>query len=635
VLAVSRQDREGRAVYYSDEVISEVCAANDIVDVIGQYITLKKSGSEYKGVCPFHADRSPSFYVSPQKQLYHCFGCGESGTVITFLMKYENYSFQEALKVLAKRAGITLPEANYSEEAKKKAQQREILLAINKEAATYYFKLLRSPKGKRGMEYFQSRKLSLETMNRFGLGFADGANNDCVAMLRKKGFADDDILASGVAAFDEKRGLHDKFWNRVMYPIMDTTNRVIGFGGRVMGDGKPKYLNSPETPIFDKSRNLYGLNIARKSKADYFVLCEGYMDVIAQHQAGFDMAIASLGTAFTPGQAQVIKRYTKHVLLSYDSDGPGVKAALRNIGILQDAGMTGRCVNLEPYKDPDEFIKGEGHDAFQKRLDEAEDSFFYELRQEEKKYDLSDPAQKTEFYHFIAKKLCGFTDDFARSNYMSATAQKYFIPLDLLKKEVASYDLAGVGDSRRPEREEEDEALPRMQKPESGPAAKERKLSKVERAQRKNERLLLTWLSDSPEVYPQIREYISAEDFTEGIPRQTAEKYLKLLERYYGDALSEASGDALSKPVNPGSVIASFEEQADQQEAAQMFEEHLLGISDTREREKALKDVLVAIKRQELDRLMENTADPAALKAMIQARKQLAQLQQKTFHLKS
>ena len=632
MLAVDGRETEKEeqcTVYYSDEVISEVTAANDIVDVIGQYITLKKSGSEYKGVCPFHADKSPSFYVPPGKQLYHCFGCGESGTVITFLMKYENYSFQEALKVLAKRAGITLPEANYSEEAKQRAKQRDILLAINKEAATYYFKLLRSPRGKKGMEYFQSRKLSMDTMNRFGLGYADGANNDCIAMLRKKGFADDDILASGIASFDEKRGLHDKFWNRVMYPIMDTTNRVIGFGGRVMGDGKPKYLNSPETPIFDKSRNLYGLNIARKSKAGYFVLCEGYMDVIAQHQAGFDMAIASLGTAFTDGQAQVIKRYTKHVLLSYDSDGPGVKAALRNIGILQNAGLTGRCVNLEPYKDPDEFIKGEGHDAFQKRLDEAEDSFFYELRQEEKKYDMSDPAQKTEFYHFIAKKLCGITDDFARNNYMTAVSQKYFIPLDILKKEVASYDLAGVGTPGRSEEEE----TPRMRKPENTQAAGERKLSKVERAQRKNERLLLTWLSDSPEVYPQIREYISKDDFSEGIPRRTAEKYLNLLNKYYGDELSEASGDALSKPVNPGSVISSFEDEKEQQEAARMFEEHLIGITDTREREKALKDVLVSIKRQELNRLMENTADPKALTAMIQARKQLALLEQKTFHL--
>lgn len=610
-------------MYYSDEVINEVISANDIVDVIGQYVSLKKSGNEYKGVCPFHADKSPSFYVSPSKQLYHCFGCGESGTVITFLMKYENYSFQEALKVLAKRAGITLPEANYSEEAKQRAKQKEILLAINKEAATYYFKLLRSPRGKKGMEYFQSRKLSMEIMNRFGLGYADGANSDCVAMLRKKGFADDDILASGIAAFDEKRGLHDKFWNRVMYPIMDTTNRVIGFGGRVMGDGKPKYLNSPETPVFDKSKNLYGLNIARKSKAGYFILCEGYMDVIAQHQAGFDMAVASLGTSFTEGQAQVIKRYTKRVLLSYDSDGPGVKAALRNIGILHSAGISGKCVNLEPYKDPDEFIKALGHDEFQKRLDHAEDSFFYELRQEQKKYDMSDPAQKTEFYHFIAKKLCGFTDPFERSNYMTAVSQKYYIPMDLLKKEVASYDLVGAG-QQEPQK---------MLRPETNQKPEDHKLSRMEKAQRKNERLLLTWLSDSPSLYPQIRNYISKDDFTEGVPRKTAEKYLNLLEQYYGDALNTASGKIPDKPVSPASVPASFEDEGEQQEAAAMFQEHLIGITDEKEREKALKDVLLSIKRQKVDRLMKNAADPNALREMIREKKQLAELEKKQFHL--
>ena len=430
-------------MYYPQEIIDQVIAANDIVSVIGEHVHMKRSGSGYMGLCPFHNEKSPSFSVSPGKQVYHCFGCGESGNVVTFVMKYENATFQEALKILADRAGIKLPEAQYSEESKKKNEQRDRLFAINKDAATYYFRLLRSPRGRRGMDYFRQRQLSDETLNRFGLGFADGADSDLVAYLRKRGYADEDILLSGVAAFDEKRGLHDKFWNRVMYPIMDVTNRVIGFGGRVMGDGKPKYLNSPETPIFDKSHNLYGLNLAKRSRCGYFILCEGYMDVIAMHQAGFSQAVASLGTSFTEGQAQILKRYVPTVLLSYDSDGAGVKAAMRNIGILHSAGLTGKVVDLRPYKDPDEFMKGAGKEEFQKRLDNAENSFLYQIRQVQTNYDLSDPAAQTRFYHEIARRLCEFDDEIERENYTKKMADLYFIPLETLRREVASYQMAG------------------------------------------------------------------------------------------------------------------------------------------------------------------------------------------------
>ncbi|MFA6847869.1 MAG: DNA primase, partial [Lachnospiraceae bacterium] len=325
-------------MYYPDDVIEQVRSSNDIVDVVGSYVHLKKQGANYFGLCPFHNEKSPSFSVSPDKQIFYCFGCGAGGNVITFLMKYENYTFQEAMQALADRAGIKLPEADYSEEMKKKEEHRKMLFAVNKETATYYFKLLRSPKGATGLKYLTDRKLTSDTMNMFGLGYADGAGSDLVKHLRAVGFSDDVILEAGVAAHDERKGLHDKFWNRVMFPIMDVNNRVIGFGGRVMGDGKPKYLNSPETPIFDKGRNLYGLNLAKRSRKDQYILCEGYMDVIAMHQAGFTQAVASLGTSFTSGQAGILKKYVNGVLLSYDSDEAGVKAALRNNGILKEGG---------------------------------------------------------------------------------------------------------------------------------------------------------------------------------------------------------------------------------------------------------------------------------------------------------
>ena len=251
-------------MYYPDEKVEEVLRANNIVDVVGSYVHLQKKGANYFGLCPFHNEKSPSFSVSEPKQMFYCFGCGAGGNAATFLMKYENYSFQEALQTLADRAGIKLPEVNYSEEARKREEKRKLLLAVNKEAAVYYYRLLRSEKGRKGLRYLAERKLDRVTMRDFGLGYADGSGSDLTAHLKSCGYSDDVILEAGVAAFDEKRGMHDKFWNRVIFPIMDVRGQVIGFGGRVMGDAKPKYLNSPETEVFDKRRNLYGLNIARR-----------------------------------------------------------------------------------------------------------------------------------------------------------------------------------------------------------------------------------------------------------------------------------------------------------------------------------------------------------------------------------
>ena len=429
-------------MYYPQEVIDEVLANTDIVDVVSSHVHLKKRGKDYIGLCPFHNEKTPSFNVIPAKNMYYCFGCGAGGSAITFLMKYNNSSFAEALQDLADRAQITLPSPNYSEEAKKREQHRQDLLAINKETAVYYYRLLRSKRGERGMRYFTDRALSQETMKNFGLGFADGARSDLTAYLRKKGFSDELILESDVAVFDEKRGLHDRFFNRVMFPIQDVRGRVIGFGGRVLGDAKPKYINSSETQIFDKGRNLYALNLARRSKADHLILCEGYMDVIAMHQAGFTQAVASLGTAFTPGQAAILRRYTGKVLLAYDSDGAGVRAALRNIGILRAGGLESAVIDLRPHKDPDEFIKAEGKEAFQARIDGAENSFFYELRILSRSYRMDDPGSRTAFHREIARKLCTFSDEIERENYIAAAAEKYFIKTDSLRRLVAQYGMA-------------------------------------------------------------------------------------------------------------------------------------------------------------------------------------------------
>ncbi len=588
-------------MYYPDEVIEEVRTKNDIVGVISGYVRMQKKGGNYFGLCPFHSEKSPSFSVSPGKQMYYCFGCGAGGNVITFVMAYENVTFQEAVKMLAERAGVSLPEAEYSEEARRKEGKRARLLEIQKEAARYYYYMLRSPRGKTGYQYLAGRQLTDETMNRFGLGYADGSSSDLSAYLKSKGYEDALVGESGLTAFDEKRGMHDKFWNRVMFPIQDANHRVIGFGGRVMGDAKPKYLNSPETMIFDKSRNLYGLNFARTSRKGNFILCEGYMDVIAMHQAGFDQAVASLGTAFTVGQAGLLKRYTEDVLLAYDSDGAGVNAALRAIGILREAGLRGRVIDMQPYKDPDEFIKNLGAEAFQQRIDEAQNGFFFELKILERDFRMDDPESKTAFHREIAKKLCQFEEEVERENYIESVAQKYHIGFENLRRLVNNYAARTglVQPAARPKAS--------VSAGNAGNTA-----NTPEEHARKSQRLLLTWIADEPEVYRKIRPYIAPQDFTEPLYGQVADRLFAGLE----------AGD-----YNPAAIVSAFEEEQEQREVAEIFNTKLPRIDTPKEREKAFHDILCAVKQNSFEYYSGRTgSDMSALNQVISAKKALEEL---------
>lgn len=582
-------------MYYPDELIEEIRMKNDIVDVISGYVRLQKKGSNHFGLCPFHNEKSPSFSVSGPKQMYYCFGCGAGGNVITFLMEYENYSFQEAVKALADRAGVALPQMEYSQEARKADSRRAKLLEVNKEAAKYFYYQLRARQGSIGYQYLKDRQLSDETMNRFGLGYSNKYSDDLIKYLKSKGYTEDLIRDSGLCNVDEKHGMYDKFWNRVMFPIQDINHRVIGFGGRVMGDAKPKYLNSPETEIFDKSRNLYGLNFARTSRKGNIILCEGYMDVIALHQAGFNQAVASLGTAFTSGQASLLKRYTQEVLLCYDSDGAGTNAAIRAIGILKEAGMTGKVINLEPYKDPDEFIKALGAAEFQKRLDSAENSFFFEIRQIQKQYNLEDPESKTKFHREIAKKLCEFSEEVERENYVEAVAQKYNIGFENLRKLVRSY-AAQTG----------------LVKPVERPKSGIQKKNTPQDSALKTQKLLLTWLVDQPHLYHKIKKYISDQDFTEGLYRKAAQRLFADLE---------------AGKVNPAGVISMFEDEEEQREAASLFHTNLIQMENDQEKEKAFRDIVYSVKRNSYERDSANLgSDVAALQRVIAGKKQLEEL---------
>lgn len=581
-------------MYYPEELVEEVRARNDIVDVVSGYVRMQKKGANYFGLCPFHNEKSPSFSVSPAKQMYYCFGCGAGGNVLTFVMEYENYTFPEALKFLADRAGVKLPEMEFSQEARQKESRRTQLLEVNREAAKYFYFQLRSPQGKPGYEYFKNRQLSEETMKQFGLGYANKTSDDLVHYLHSKGYKDDLLTEAGLATFDERFGMHDKFWNRVMFPIQDSNHRVIGFGGRVMGDGKPKYLNSPETPIFDKSRNLYGLNFARTSRKNNFILCEGYMDVIAMHQAGFNQAVASLGTAFTSGQANILRRYTENIYLAYDSDGAGVNAALRAIGILREVGLTGKIINMQPYKDPDEFIKNLGAEEFQKRIDEAENSFLFEIRILQREYDQQDPESRTKFQREVAKKLCGFSEDAERDNYTIAVADKFQIGLENLRKLVISY-AAQTGLAKPIER------------PKSGVQPK----NTPEESRKKAQRLLITWIADEPALYDKIKKYISAKDFTDPLYSQVAERLFADLE---------------TGSYHPAAIIDMFTDEEQQRQAAALFHTQLPQ-SEEMNREKAFHDIVYSVKKDSYEYYSSRLgADVKALNKVIEGKKALEEL---------
>ena len=582
-------------MYYPEELVEEVRAKNDIVDVISGYVRMQKKGANHWGCCPFHNEKTPSFAVNGAKQMYHCFGCGVGGNVFTFVMNYENYSFPEAIKMLADRAGVNLPELEYTEEMKEKENKRARLMEINKEAAKFFYYQLRTPNGEIGSSYFKKRELSEETMKKFGLGYSGKSGKYLVQYLKQKGFEDKLIIEAGLATFSERNGLSSQFWNRVMFPISDIHGRVIGFGGRVMGDGEPKYLNSPETPVFDKRRNLYGLNFARTARTNNMIICEGYMDVIAMHQAGFTQAVASLGTAFTAEQANLLKRYTENVLIAYDSDGAGTKAALRAIGLLKDAGLTPKVINMQPFKDPDEFIKSKGRDAFQKRIDDAENSFYFEVRILERDFDLKDPESKTKFYREIAKKLCNFADDVERENYLEAIADKYHIGFENLRKLVNTY-AAKTGLAKPVER------------PKSGSVQK----SKPEDNHKKSQRVLITWITDEPALYQKIARYISVEDFTDELYRKVAERLFSDLARWN---------------YNPAAIISMFSDEEEQRLAAELFNTNLPEINTKQEREKAFRDILYAVKKNSYEYYTSRLGtDVSALNKVIEGKKALEEL---------
>lgn len=581
---------------YSDDFIERVRAGNNIEDVISGYVRLQRKGTSYMGLCPFHNEKTPSFSVHPGRQTYHCFGCGASGDVFNFLMEYEKLSFKEAVRLLAVRAGIEIPTEDVSEEKKKEISEKSRLFDIQKEAAKFYLFKLRTPEGKIAAEYLKNRGLSDETIKSFGLGYSGRDGSGLYQYLKDKGYSDALLKESGLFTWDEKRNtMSEKFWNRVMFPIMDINRKVIGFGGRVFGDAKPKYLNSPETKLFDKSRNLYGLYAARAARQKNIIICEGYMDVISLHQAGFTNAVASLGTALTSQQAALLHRYTKEVLLMYDSDEAGIKAALRGIPLLRNAGLSSKVVNLKPYKDPDELLKAKGHDELAKRIEKAENGFMFELRILYDGYDMRDPQNASDFYHKAAEKLMTFADEIERNSYIEVVSRTYNIQPDVLKRQIAKLAMKGTI-------------------PEEKLMVSDKPYKKREKAHQgdKAEKTLLSWLCKKPELRSEAANEITASDFGNEMNRTIAEQLFKMYD---------------AKIYNPVSILNRFEESSEKSEAAAIIEGAML---PEREEDiyKAVREAVFIVKEAALKRKAEkiNPTDMAALQELMQDKKKLEEL---------
>ncbi len=408
---------------YPPEIIEEVRYGNDIVDVVSSYVTLKHNGSNYFGLCPFHREKSPSFSVSADKQMYYCFGCGAAGNVYSFVMQIENYSFIDALKLLAERIRYTLPEPKYSEEAKRATRTRELLLEMHKKTARFFYDNLSSPEGSGAAAYLDKRRVNPKLRIKFGLGYCPQKRDSLYKYLLNEGYEAADIAKSGLVIDDKRGGFYDRFSGRLMFPIFTAQGAVVGFGGRALVDSGPKYLNSSDSPIFDKSKNLYGINLARQSRQKEFILVEGYMDVISLHQAGFTNAVAALGTAFNDEHTRLLKKFCEGVTILFDSDEAGTNAALRAIPILYRSGLKTKVLQVKDAKDPDEYITNFGSEAFAKLLTQAESHVMFEINILRRSYDLHNPEDKIKFTSEAAKVLSRLASEVEKETYIKEIAR--------------------------------------------------------------------------------------------------------------------------------------------------------------------------------------------------------------------
>ena len=555
---------------YSDEILEEVRDSNDIVEVISQYIHLKRSGRNYFGLCPFHNEKSPSFSVSPDKQIFHCFGCGVGGNVISFISKIEGIGFKEAIEVLAEKANIVLPTVDNNVDSKKEELKAKVY-KVNSFTADFYHKRLYDKSSKMAQEYVKERQLNNETIKSFKIGFS-GNFDELYQALKKEGFKDEEILESGLVNKNDNGKYIDRYRNRLMIPILDERNRVIAFGGRVLDDSKPKYINSPENIVYSKGRNLFGLNIAKKSDASRkrILVVEGYMDAISLHQRGITEVVASLGTALTTNQGWLLRKNTEQVVLGFDSDGAGQTAIIRAMDVMQNMGCDIRILQMTGAKDPDEFVLKYGSIRFQKLLDNAISLIEFKIQVLQKDLNLENASDKIKFLNEIAKILSKIDNTMEREIYIEKISKGYNISKEAIYAEVNKLQYSERQSSKLLEKER--------------PVVSRKKANNVGISEdiTKRENTIIWILINSVETFKEIKEKIKVDDFKD----ETNKEILKII---YNELEKEDN--------NINSILDHIENQEIQNHLTEIMAEDY-GITDNK---KAIEDIVKKYQKERLE----------------------------------
>lgn len=569
--------------YYPDDVIEEVRLNNDLVEVISEYIHLERKGGSYFGLCPFHREKTPSFSVEPVKQFYHCFGCSSGGNVFHFIMHIENLDFVEALRFLADRAGIVLPEPDNNEE-QQKIRLRKQILEVNREAARFFYSNLAGKAGFAAQRYLYERGLSLQTIKRFGLGFSPDEWGLLSRTLTQKGYDETTLIASGLSIKNKNGGLNDRFRNRIMFPIFDLRGNIVAFGGRVMDDTLPKYINSPETICYSKSRELFGMHLAKKSTEKKLLIVEGYMDVISLHQAGIDFAVASLGTALTNMQGRVLKKYADEIIMSYDTDTAGRKATDRGLEILNQLGCRAKVLQVPDAKDPDEYIRKNGPEKFKNLVDRAISLLEYKISQLKLNFPTDNAEGKLNFLNGVADLLTEQENMMEREMVMKTISRDYDISIDTLQAEVARR----LERKKRKDKNREFSEATRM----TGSMGTFT-VRRSEGPREQNELFLLTLLSRSNHLFPKAAERYPVDYFTEGSIREMARVlYQRLAEG--NDFLLEEYITKLDK--DKASAIVACSKEACNFEEPEKAIEDILQKLETIKHGNDLKDIQARMK---------------------------------------
>ena len=555
---------------YSDEILDEIKQSNDIVEVISQYIHLKRSGRNYFGICPFHNEKSPSLSVSPDKQIFHCFGCGVGGNVISFISKIEGVGFKEAIEILAEKANITLPTYADNVDTKKEELKAKVY-KVNSFAADFYHKRLYTPDAKIGQEYVKKRKLNNETLESFKIGFS-GKFDELYKALKKEGFQDEEILESGLVNKNDKGMYIDRYRNRFMIPILDVRNRVIAFGGRVLDDSKPKYINSPENVVYSKGRNLFGLNVAKKGDTKKLLIVEGYMDAISLHQRGITNVVASLGTALTPQQGWLLRRHAEQVILGFDSDGAGQTAILRAMEVMQNMGCDIRVLQMTGAKDPDEYVIKYGSARFQKLLDDAISLIEFKIKVLSKDMNLENASDKIKFLNEIAKLISKIDNNMEREIYIEKISKGYNISKEAIYAEVNKLSYSNQKSEKVLEK---DRAVIARKK--------QKDETHISEEIRKRENTILAILINNIETYQMIKENISLDDFKDETNKLILKEIYIELEK--------------DNP-NVSSVLDHFEDEKIQNHLTEIMAEDY-GITDNK---KAIEEIIKKYEKEKLEK---------------------------------